>query len=206
MDSSILKTEALCWLRFGKKLPYICTEGGYWSSDVLGVNKEFSVEVEVKISVADLKREFVTKTAKHHLFANAASAARPPRGTPNYFYFYVPKEMEQAALEIVKEKAPKAGLAVYEPHGWLMDGKKTSVVHRPTKLHDDKPTPHFIDVVVRRMGSELCGRYTLQQRFLAELGTNVRKLYDALPKLMERVAQTPDFEETDGSSTSSSQS
>src|ERR1700761_5989417 len=111
MDSSILKTEALCWLRFAKHMPYVATETGYWAADVFGANDKFSIEVEVKVSIADLKREFTTKTAKHYLYANAE--ASPTKGAPNYFYFYVPQELEQQALEVIKEKAPKAGLAVY---------------------------------------------------------------------------------------------
>ncbi len=194
MDSSTLKTEALCWLRFGKKMPYVCTEGGYWRADVLGVTDKFSVEVEVKVSVADLKREFVTKTAKHYLYANASDAVAPSKGTPNYFYFYVPPEIEAAALEVIKEKAPKAGLAVYAD-SWGRSGDKTRIAHRPTKLHDAVPTPQFIKTVLNRMGSELCGRYLVQQRFLDDMLATMKAVDKGIVDVMKQMFATPDFEE-----------
>jgi hypothetical protein len=194
MESAILKTEALCWLRFGKKMPYICTEGGYWNSDVLGVCDKFSVEIEVKVSIADLKREFVTKTAKHYLFANASDAVGPSKGTPNYFYFYVPPEIKDAALEIVKEKAPKAGLAVYGD-GWGRPGDKTTVAHRPTKLHEAAPSAQFIKTVLNRMGSELCGRYVVQQRFLDDMLATMKAVDKGIVDVMKQMFQTPDFDQ-----------
>lgn len=190
-DSSVLKTEALCWLRFGKKMPYVATEAGYWSADVLGVCEQFSVEVEVKMSIADLKREFTTKTAKHYLYANAESA--PSKGAPNYFYFYVPKELEEKALEIVGTEAPKAGLAVYEGGSW-MDGKKTSIAHRPTKLHARPPSPAFIKTVLNRMGSELCGRYLAQQRFFQHMTDAMRAADRGIVDVMKQMFTAPDWE------------
>jgi hypothetical protein len=191
-DSSILKTEALCWLRFGKQMQYVATEAGYWSADVLGVCDKFSVEVEVKVSIADLKREFKDKTAKHYLFANAEGT--PSKGTPNYFYFYVPKEIEDKALEIVKEKAPKAGLAVYEG-GSVRDGKKTSVAHRPTKLHDRAPSDAFIKTVLARMGSELCGRHLVQQEFMRQIADSLKGVDRAVIDVMKQMFTVPDWEE-----------
>lgn len=193
MDSSILKTEAMCWLRYGKKMPYVCTEGGYWSADVLGVCDQFSVEVEVKVSKADLKREFQTKTSKHYLYANAEG--EPARQVPNYFYFYVPPDLEEDAAKIVEAEAPKAGLVVYAPNGWLLDGKKSRVVRRATKLHNKEPSPAFRQVVLKRMGSELCGLHLLQQRFLNDLQASVRGLYDAVPQLMKKTFETPDYDQ-----------
>jgi hypothetical protein len=191
-DTNLLKTEALCWLRFGKKMPYVCTEGGYWNGDVLGVADKFSVEVEVKVSKADLKREFTTKTSKHYLYANAGDA--PTRQVPNYFYFYVPPELEADALEIVEKEAPKAGVAVYQPNGYVLDGKRTRVARRPQKLHDREPTDAFKKVVLKRMGSELCGQYLIKQRFMNDIADNVRSIFDAIPALMKKMFDSPDVD------------
>lgn len=197
-DSSIMKTEALAWLRFGKKMPYVCTEGGYWNADCLGLSDDYAIEVEVKVSIADLKREFVTKTAKHFLYATAEERKETPApaGTPNYFYFYVPKEIEEAALAIVKEKAPRAGLAVFEDvgSGWAQAGKKTSIAHRPVKLHDKKPSPGFKEVVLRRMGSELVGRYLVQQQFLNDILATMKAVDKSVIDVLKKMFQTPDFE------------
>jgi hypothetical protein len=170
---------------------YVATEAGYWQADVLGACDKYSVEVEVKVSVADLKREFQTKSSKHFLYANAE--AQPTRGAPNYFYFYVPKAIEEQALAIVKEQAPKAGLAVYEG-GYLLDGKKTSIAHKPTKLHDREPSPQFIRTVLMRMGSELCGRYLVQQRFLDQMTEAIKAVDQSVVDVLKKMFTTPDFE------------
>lgn len=191
MDSSILKTEALCWLRFGRKMPYVATEAGYWAADVLGCNDKFSVEVEVKMSIADLKRDFTGKASKHYLYDNAEAA--PSKGAPNYFYFYVPKELEEKAKEIVATNAPKAGLAVYEGGSWL-DGKKTSVAISPKRLHSREPSPAFIKTVLNRMGSELCGRYLAQQRFFTHMTEAMRAADQGIVDVMKQMFTAPDWE------------
>jgi hypothetical protein len=192
VDSSVLKTEALCWLRFGKHMHVVATEAGYWSADVLGCNEKFSVEVEVKISVADLKREFTSKSSKHYLYANAEGATGPTKGTPNYFYFYVPQEIEAQALEVIEKECPKAGLAVYE--GGFMDGKKTRVAKRPTKLHSKEPTPKFKETILKRMGSELCGRYLVQQRFLTHMLDAMKSVDRGVVDVLKQMFMTPDWE------------
>ena len=109
MTSADLKTEALCWLRFGKKLSYICTEVGKWNADAFGCNEAYSVEIEVKISKADLRHEFKSKAAKHYSYRNGHALA------PNYFYFYVPSELVDEARTLVEANFPEAGLAAYIP-------------------------------------------------------------------------------------------
>lgn len=158
MDSEALKVEALCWLRFTKKMELIATEAGNWNADVLGVGDQFSIEIEVKVSKSDLKREFQNKTAKHFLYNNAERG--PGQHVPNYFYFYVPATLEKEALALIDEHKSKAGLAVYgDLAGEVMDGKRTRIAKRPGKLHDRKPSDRLKRAVLLRMGSELCGRY-----------------------------------------------
>lgn len=191
-DSRALKVEALCWLRFGKKLPYVCTEGGRWNADVLGLDDKHSVEVEVKVDKRDVVREFQTKSAKHHLYSSAGDQA--VKHAPNYFYFYVPPELEAFTLETVEEKCPKAGVAVYEPSGGL-DGKKTRVARRPTRLHDRPPSQQMRDAVLRRMGSELCGRHLAWQTFVLDLVEALAASEAKLVEAVKAISGTPDFEE-----------
>lgn len=191
-----LYVEALCWLRFGKRLPYICTEGGHWNADVLGMNDKFSVEVEIKVSKADLKRDFTSKSGKHYLYDNAGIS--PSRQVPNYFYFYVPPELEKDALLILGEKQSKAGLAVYDfetlvvPSATMAAGKRTRIARRPTKLHDNEPSEQFKNTVLMRMGSELCGRYQMYQKGLHDIAGEVRNLSNSIPKILREMIETPD--------------
>lgn len=192
--SKTLKAEALAWLRFGKQLPYIATEAGRWNADVLGANTKMSVEIEVKISKSDLQREFRSKKAKHYLYANADG--QQTRNVPNYFYFYVPEEMEEYALGIVNTECPKAGLAIYS-HTGLGNGNNTRVAKRPTKLHDQAPLPVFLRTVLKRMGSELVSRYVASRIMHEEV---VSRLEDVDKKVVEAVKAyiaTPDHEEND---------
>lgn len=192
MDSYVLKTEALCWLRFGKKMLLVCTEGGSWSADVLGLADDHSVEIEVKVSKSDLKREFLTKAHKHYVYNLAEHGVG--RQVPNYFYFYVPPELETDALKIIEAECPKAGLAVYDPTINL-DGRKTRVTRRATKLHDRAPSQHFKNTVLRRMGSELCGRYVVQAEHHTQTMDALRRIDLRLVDTIKRMTETPDAEE-----------
>lgn len=196
INTPALKTEALCWLRFGKKLELVATEAGRWNADVLGCNDNFSVEVEVKVDIRDLRREFTGKSAKHYLYANAEGA--PSAGVPNYFYFFVPAALEKEALLLIEEHAPKAGLAVYEDperKSAMSDGRMTRVARKARRLHDQKPSAKMKRTLLLRMGSELCGRYVafrdFQYRVLEELWNIDNKIADVVKKMVE----TPDLEE-----------
>jgi hypothetical protein len=158
MKAAILKTEALCWLRYVKKMDYVCTEGGPWSSDVIGVCEGYSLEVEIKVSRADLLAEFRNKKAKHAYYETGA------RFAPNYFYFLVPPELLEVAMEIIPEKAPRAGiLSVGNP--LLPDGRRIVVWRRAQNLRGKlKPTESFKRQLMLRMGSELCGLHIALDR------------------------------------------
>jgi hypothetical protein len=194
-DSYVLKTEALCWLRFGKKLDLVATEAGRWAADVLGCNDNFAVEVEVKMSKADLRREFSNKSTKHYLYVNAADGKGVPPGVPNYFYFFVPSDMEKDALALIEENAPKAGLAVYEePERSRLDGKLTRVVRKAQKLHDQKPSSRFKRTLQLRMGSELCGRYVAFRDLRRDVMSTLAGLDDKVVTTMKEAMEKQDLE------------
>lgn len=194
MNSGFLKTEALAWLRFGKKLEYVCTEGGAFNADVLGLNEKFSVEIEVKVSLADLKREFTSKGGKHHLYASDDAGAH--WATPNYFYFFVPAEIEQKTLDLVVEKCPKAGVAVYDEValGRYRLGDRTRVARKATRLHQDVPRPALRRAVLMRMGSELVGRHATWNSFCDEMRGEVDKANTTLMDSIKQMYATPDHE------------
>lgn len=168
-----MKVEALCWLRFERHLPYVCTEVGPWNADVLGMNNRFSVEVEVKTSKADLRREFSTKKSKHFLYNNADGGT-----PPNYFYFMVPKDIAEYAVELVKSMAPKAGVAVYDPDnlGFHRHGSMTYVAKPPVRLHKEWPTDALKHTVLNRMSSELCARYVVHRKYMEQVLDQLKAL------------------------------
>lgn len=156
MANRDLHTEALCWLRFGKRLPVVCTEAGPWYADVLGLSTTMAVEVEVKKSKSDLLAEFRKKQTKHSAYAHAEEGAGA--FVPNYLYFYVPQVLGEYTVKVIEEKCPKAGVAILTDTEGL-SGRNTEVIRKPVKLRSKPPGQKLIRQAVMRMGSELCGRY-----------------------------------------------
>lgn len=191
-----LHTEALAFLRYGKRLPVVCTEAGSWNADVLGMNASMCIEVEIKKSMGDLRAEFRNKPHKHFVYNNAGEFdPRKASGyVPNYFYFFVPPELGQKAEEFLREKAPKAGLMVAYPARRAYGvGKRVEVRVRPKKLHDRPPSPSFLRTAVMRMSSQICGfRIAMDELKLGPLGD---ELVRTLERYTAQVAGTLDIED-----------
>lgn len=84
-------------------------------ADVLTMSRNLLIaETEVKISIADLRREIKTKRYKHWRMNNMCGGddRYGLLGGVNYFYFVVPERLKDKALEIVRERYPYAGLLV----------------------------------------------------------------------------------------------
>lgn len=154
--SQDIKLAVMAWLRFGKRMPIVCTEVGPWNCDVLGLDEKMAVEIEVKVSREDVVREFENKKAKHFLYASGSAAW----SIPNYFYFAFPHTLATSCVELIKTKAPKAGLLGYHgSRGWDPRGA-FDVLIRAKKLHEGVPKPKLIHQAMLRMSSELVGLYT----------------------------------------------
>lgn len=166
-----IHVEAMAWLRFGKRLTIVTSEVGRWNADVLGLNNKFSVEVEVKKSRSDLRAEFKNKRDKHATYASAAQGRSAT--VPNFLYFMVPEELEQYALEVLAESAPKAGLLVMT-EGNRMLGKNTRVSKKAAKLHANPPTQKFMQAALMRMGSELVGVRAINEQLTNTVFHQVR--------------------------------
>ena len=126
MKSSTLKAEGLAWLRYVKRADSIATEIGPYSADILGVNSSYSIEVEVKCTLADLKNDF--KKTKHILYQGNA----PGTFVPNFFYVMVPVDLEEKALVVLDEKGPKYGLLVFEENKQVLAGRQCRVAREAT--------------------------------------------------------------------------
>lgn len=150
-----LRTEAICWLRFGKRMPIVCTEVGAWHADVLGISPTEVVEIEIKTSRSDLRADF-KKTSKHSAYSNPEGISH--LSIPNYFYYFVPEALGEYAVEYLGERFPKAGVAQLEDLG-NRDGKNARVLKRAQKIHGDRPSRQTIETAIQRMSSELCGRH-----------------------------------------------
>jgi hypothetical protein len=175
-----IETETLCWLRYVKRLPLVCTEAGPpWYPDVIGLSKEICIEVEIKRSRADLLAEFRNKD-KHAVYLAGGKS-----GVPNYYYFMVPAKLEKDAVEIVSEKFPKAGVAVFEePERPALDGRNIRIAKKPVKLHDVAPSQRFLDTAQMRLSSELCGMHIAKDH----LAHSVENIFREAVKEMRHIA------------------
>ncbi|WNM70281.1 hypothetical protein [Myxococcus phage Mx1] len=187
MKSPELKVEALCWLRYVKKMELICTEGGPWASDVLGTNDNYSIEVEVKTSRADVLAEFRKKTAKHFYYTTGE------RWCPNYFYFLIPMDLVGKVEDVITEKMPNAGiLAAYAPG----TGRSLVVIKKAARLRKNKPTDKFKRQVMLRMGSELCGTHLALREFRRDNDRDVsQEIVNLVANAVGPVEWEPEHEE-----------
>lgn len=166
--------EALAWLRFGKKFDLVATEAGGWNADVLGMSETCSIEVEVKVSKSDLRREFSSKTTKHWLYQNCDDHA--VQSAPTYWYLYVPQDLADEACALADAHFPKAGVAIYDADSRALAGRRTTIRRRAQKLHERPPTATSRRSLLLRMGSELVGRYVAQLEIVNRVVSALKNL------------------------------
>jgi hypothetical protein len=160
MDSHRIKTAAICWFRFAKRWPYVCTEAGHYSADVLAANLETMVEVEVKISKADLRADFVKP--KHDTYKNAAIAPRS-LWIPNRFYYAVPEEMTEYTVDFLKDKNPTYGVITCGELGLI--SKAMYVVKKAGTMHTRPPKAATLEDMLLRMGSEIANFHIYDEAY-----------------------------------------
>ncbi len=163
-----IKTALLHYLRFSIGA-FVATEVSYnyGTADVLYIpkRKEEIREVEIKVSKGDFLNEWKKKEHKHKcLNSNVMN------NMINYFYFCVPVELKDFALEQLKDK--QYGLLVYEER-WNHKNKLQekldlidciTVAKTPKKLYTNKPIrfEYFKDQIALRAMSDLATLYKLQ--------------------------------------------
>ena len=155
-----LEYAGLYWLKHTKKCSLVCTE--YRQADLAGVMDRFWIEIEIKRSKQDLKRDaFKTK----HKIMNYWFA-------PNYYYFLVP--------EYLKDDAVKEAAKINKKYGVLylkdVDGEYSypEVAKKGYRIHNGNLTENSIEDMMRRIGWDLVKAYksmdyrARQRRFDAE--------------------------------------
>jgi hypothetical protein len=148
LNSALIKTAVLGHFRFNERYIYICTEASPWNADILMIDpKDYLVEIEVKVSIADLKADL--KKPKHRAY----QFCREKRGiVPNRMYFAVSEAMGTRAKEILAAYPAYGILTVNESDRTVKLFKKAGWIH---KKH--KATEKDKRMIILRMGSELIG-------------------------------------------------
>jgi len=151
MTTLDIKTAIMAWFRFGKSWPYVATEAGGFSADVIATNgNTLLYEVEVKVSIADFRADFTgghTKKRKHaiysgdeglHYFGVKLELPRYEQcWIPNMMYYAVPQELKEQALKVLEKKNPKYGLIAVRPFNStkFISPDVAYVVKRAKKIH-----------------------------------------------------------------------
>jgi hypothetical protein len=133
LETIRVKAAILNYFHFTKKIDYICCEFNYGAADILAVSGYGIFEVEVKVSVADLKRE--NKKYKHKLYTHCAAIEKPSTGHPcRYFSFAVPEFIKDEAITFCKIYFPFAGLYVLgDNFSKFQPNIKTMIKSKPLK-------------------------------------------------------------------------
>ena len=159
--SDEIKLELMKYYRFERNYNLVCTEG-INNADVNAWNGNQLVEVEVKISKADFKKEFLTedngknhwKIYKHTNYANPHEHVMNGYIVPHRFYFCVPVALGDWAKDYLEDKKSKYGLLVYDKTRWA--GQTHIVTYRPAKaLHREELHVRTKTLLMKRASSEL---------------------------------------------------
>jgi len=150
MNSKYIKYALLKYFRFTRQM-IVATEvnvcGGI--ADILAINeiRTKSIEVEIKISKADFKREFKDKRYKHW---NNTDIRKP-----NYYYFAFPHEL---AEELKSSVPSQYGIISIFNHN------EVKIIQQGTKLNHNTDNKILFDRIIKRNSSELIkyyGRYEI---------------------------------------------
>lgn len=112
MKAPYIRACVAAWLRYKRQCPIVAFERGLSHRsvpDVLAVNdSRYFVEVEIKVSIADLRRDFKKRKFRlNGLYAHV----------PRMMYYAVPPAIKEKALPIVPEGAGLLTLKEYRMYG-----------------------------------------------------------------------------------------
>jgi len=150
MNSKYIKYALLKYFRFNRQM-IVATEvqTTYGLSDILAVDldKRRSIEVEIKISKADFKRDFKDKREKHIFFEHKHSA--------NYFYFAFPSSL---TAELIGHVPQQYGVISVFNHN------EVKIKRQPQLINHLSDNEEIYNLIIKRNASELIkyyGRYEI---------------------------------------------
>jgi len=168
IETEMIAASAMCWMRFGKQFIMVGREVGYFSADVLGCKDKEIMEVEIKVSISDLKNEKSNKKHKHGVYAGTENTKYYKSCIPHKFFIAVPVRLQEETIKFVTELNPNYGVMVLtdtplegipEWESW----KRLKIVKRAKNLHDNEVTDGFKDMFAKRMSSDLCRMHLHRQ-------------------------------------------
>lgn len=150
VDSKYIKACLSSYFRFKRQTSCIATEVGDFNADFIAVGRGGFLEIEIKVSKADLNNDF--KKRKHQIYESKKNHA----WCPQQFYFAVPEYLVDYALSKCVDK-PYGVLAIRECNkksnrSWM---GRVRVVKRAKKLHNNPIQDKVKHIIYSRLASEM---------------------------------------------------
>ena len=156
MTSNFIKMCLLNYFRFKRGMlcaTEVTTREGLSDVTAVTLDKRLSYEVEVKISISDLKADF--KKHKHRIIKKGAKDFKSYYYYfSNYFYFCVPEGILEKTMNIVNQQnVPYYGIIK------IIDNKKITPSGRVKFVKKSKASTgsndHLYNVLLKRVSSEV---------------------------------------------------
>jgi hypothetical protein len=164
LTSNEIKTALYNHFRFKKQYIYIADEVEY--SDFLIINKNNIItEIEIKISISDLKADFKKEIHKIIKVDKNIDWVKS-----NYFYFCVPEEISEKALNIISDEDNRYGLyiigksikTIFKQNIYSVFKKKKAKLLR--KNIDEKEINKVKDEICARMSSKIANDMAIKYK------------------------------------------
>lgn len=162
MNSIAIKGALMWYWRFKRQKVVIDELNGM---DIAVYDKTNLMDIEIKISKADLRADKKKHKHKRYLTGPIHEFDRY-RLNPTHFYFCVPPDLKEAALEEIRIINPKYGLIISNGNCWTTSVAKSAKrlwvsKHTPTPYCPDK-TENILWDIAMRCGAKLCSMYEKQ--------------------------------------------
>lgn len=119
-----------------------------YNSDFLVVRKHSLIEVEIKVSKADLTADF--KKPKHQIF----ESGKDINWTPSQFYFAVPPELVEHAIAKCVD-TPYGVMVIHDKKKRYLWPERVKVVKRAKKMHGRPVARIVLHRIYSRLSSEM---------------------------------------------------
>jgi predicted RNase H-related nuclease YkuK (DUF458 family) len=170
-----IKAALLDFYIFQRSSTIACTElwDGFSIADFIAIVNDKIIEVEIKISVSDLKNELKKGREKYDWTIENDSYVKTNNKlitkhsiiesniyyTPNKFYFCVPEYMLQETIEFVNKLNTKYGVIVFNDKAKIKDSLK--IVKKAIILHKDNNVLKYENKMIDRICNDLTKKYRL---------------------------------------------
>lgn len=180
ITSKHLKSALLSYYRFKKRMivaTEVCVNDGQADVVACSYDAKISIEIEVKITISDLKQEFKKKKTKHWYIENKIYSDYYNNST-NYFYFCIPDYLYEQAYSIIKEQNKKYGIIVFNTEfdikkhlfeKQMNDLSPCLIFKNNAQKLNDTENSQVLEGIVKRLTTEICVFY--KKELMQEINT-----------------------------------